>query len=235
MQTGKVLWIATTGLRCSGRTEITTLAKEKFESLLPEQHPEWTFEFLKSPLADLPLPLLHEKSESPYARVKMLRHWGQFYQFIIEQYLPLVERANQGERIIALSDGSGHDAAVDATAYTTCSKGKGKALALHHTLVHHLLVEEQVPKPLYYNLTARTETIDSWMLIKFPELTEVDLKERLRFIEHQVSITRDYFDFSRTGQLKHDLCAETCGKEELAEQIYHHATGLMSGRIQIAA
>ncbi|HEX8947044.1 MAG TPA: hypothetical protein VF829_02415 [Candidatus Paceibacterota bacterium] len=232
---GTVLWLAMTGARCVGRTLATQYARRVFESRLSQEQPGWTFVFLKSPFANLPLPLLEGKQRPKYARERTLGHWTIFYGFIIEQCLPILERAKRGENIVALSDGAGHDIAIDATAYALSDEGRKKALDLHHDLVHHLLVKEQLPKPFYYNITASRQTIIRWMLQKFPKLAHMQREELERFLSHQITGTEEYFRTEITGQNKFDLDADCLSMPELANQLYDHAIDLVSGRIQLAA
>lgn len=218
---GIVLLGAMTGFRCSGRTAIAALVEEKFESLLSERHPGWTFVFLESPVAHLPLPILDKQHVSQRARAKILHLWGDLYEFIIEDYLPLVERAKQGEKIIAFSDGFGLDVLKHATACTACKEGQSKATKLHHMIVHHLLVEEGVPKPIYYRLTAKPTSIKKWMRHKCPKLRNVTDEKLLGYIQHQEETDKKYF-LPETGQHQFPLDAENYSHEELAQQVFDH-------------
>jgi len=222
---GMIIPLAITGPRGAGGSWIANRVVEKFKPALPESHRDWTLVFLEP--NNLPKPFLNGSDiKRQHARAKLFCNWGGFYGHLIDNYFPVLERVTRGEKIIALFDGFGLDALINALAYTSCPQIREQVIHWHHLLVEELFFSEKIQAPLYFLLQAEVETVDRWMIQKYPELSEVEERNRHKFITYEQTVFKDYFR-KGTGQKCLPLQAGQYPLEELADQVCMHIISLV--------
>lgn len=182
------LFFAGAGLNSVGNEQLF----KKLESQLPELFPDLTFAFLPDPFEHCKLPfLLDEQKRNKPARCKILGYGEHLGCYVVDVLEPALAKYD-----VVFARRFGLTGATRATAFYRDNADFRKAMHAHHNYIVEMFIADLGLYPPIYIIpkTEDVECVLEYMYRKRPELRDVPDEVLRHYIEHQLLMTRKYFE-----------------------------------------